>query len=265
MEFNNVKGPRKKAITEADAATRVGASSGDHASNAGDKQLVLPRRKVLGGLVLASAGAVMGTSAGPVMGKSVARAPLSPGNPMPSNPVSRLPELPPGAREVTGMKFGPDGLPLATVRGYLIAADEQTCVVAVPGRSSPVRILLTPSTEVNAGGQFLLGTTEACANGDRLLIGTSIDRVGRRVANYIVQNLHCYWTTVNSISGNELYCTNSEYGEQPWAKVVVRLNELTKLPHGAPWVNENLYVVSTGIQNTNAVWAMEVQNAGGWS
>jgi hypothetical protein len=202
----------------------------------------LTRRKLLGGLLLATAGtaSVAGLSLPRTARAATVNTMTRAGNPITLGPI-----------------LAPDGLPQASIQGTFAGVNGAYCLVNAGDSVVPVTVL--PSTQVLAGGALANGSLSALAVGDHLFIFTTIVESGERVASKIEQNPRLYNLEVATITGSQIGGTTLSTDATPGIPLQLTVNALTNWPQTTvPQVGSNIRAATIRDSNSRQVVAMNV-------
>jgi|SRR5579884_1035866 len=173
------------------------------------------RRKLLGGLLLATAGTAYAPG---LIRPKVANAATA-------TTISRG-----GHTAFLGPILAPDGFPQASLQGTFVGARGVYCLVNAGQGVVPVTVL--PTTQVLAGGVLANGVLSALSIGDRLFIFTTIVESGERVAVKIEQNPRIYEIQVGSAAAAQIVGTTMANDPTPGLRLRLTVNALTTFAGG---------------------------------
>ena len=210
----------------------------------------LTRRKVLGGLLLATAGTAVVSAGGRLQVAGAA-----------TGTKSRSPNMAASAityRSGHPLVFGPliasDGFPRASIQGTFVGFSSPYCMVnaAISGSSSVVPVTVVPNTQVLAGGVLSYGTLGQLSVGDRVFVFTSVDS-GERVAFKIEQNPRFYRLVVSAITAARISGITVPSDPTPGVAVQFATNSLTRFPQlSVPAVGSMIQVATISNAPSNA-------------
>ena len=210
----------------------------------------ISRRKMLGGLVLAAAGATVGPTLGRLQVAGAAAATKT----IVGNTGGALPPFfshlqSQGYQVAFGPILAPDGFPQASIQGTFVGVNGPYCMVNA--RESIVAVTTLPNSEVLSGGYLANGSLAELSVGDRLFIFTTVTESGERVAIRIEQNPRIYDLTVSAISGSNISGITLPSDQTPGVPLVLTVNNLTNFqPPSVPQVGSRIRVATIA----NAPW-----------
>ncbi len=202
----------------------------------------IPRRRVLGGMVLGAAG----TLAGAPLTRSRALARALSGRPVLSGTAGKAVALTAsGVTALTALNDrGPDGFLRYSIGGSVATVSASSLVVLAGPNQTPVPIILNSSTKVLAVGDIRFGDATLDKGGDRVVATTGWTPTGQRVASLVEINSATYWATVQQVGGSVLTCLTSSHGSDPNSVVQLTLIPKTNVANRLPQVGQAIYAVA---------------------
>jgi hypothetical protein len=189
------------------------------------------RRKLLGGMLVATAGAV------PVAGL------LRPAMARSATTTSAQTITRNGNTITLGPILAPDGFPQASIQGSYVGTRGGYCMVNTGNSVLPVPVL--PATRVLAGGARRDGALSALSVGDAVFVFTTIADSGERVAVKIEQNPRLYNLEVSTISGSQIVGATLSPDPAPGRTLQLTVNALTNFAQSiVPQVGNRIRVAT---------------------
>lgn len=222
---------------------------------------VIPRRQVLGGILLGTSGALLGTRS--LKGSQQPRLPNATAviNASAAAKMAAV-EAKFGRLPVNSFQNrGPDGFLMDSIGGTVGAVDGSALVVLAGANQQPVSVAITPQTKVVAGGSILLGQLSLCNPGDLVFAATSFNGVGSRIASFVELNSATYWATVTQVAGNQVSLRTSLWGSDPNSDVEVLIMPMTSFDPAPPHVGDGIYCVATKATpvRPTVIWASFIE------
>jgi hypothetical protein len=234
-------------------------------------QRKLPRRRLLGGMLVGTAGlsipgllssrAAAGTR---VNGRSVGI--------LPDQDAKQAAYVAAGGKGMTAAQARastPDGFLPNSIAGVFASAAPGSMVLIAGPDQKAVTVGVHPAAPVWVGAVPAQGDVSACRPGDLVFAATSFGPLGGRIASFVEVNSSAYWATVTGVAGRRLSCRTVARTNKPSTDIEIEMTPATVAENGVPVVGDGIYCVATQATPTNpkVIWArfIETFDQPGWN